>query len=236
MSSLLRLLDSDRVTPFVSHSYGNILAGSSSTPKLLFVDCYGTEDCPDSEIGIEAVAGNDGYMYSEICQGAEMDASAITIGGTVYTTGGSIASGTLIEYEVTVKDRWGHESAPNPVSYQPSFVTGVTNKVDITWDADADAYTYVLYSNISGAGYYKVAEVSTNSYSDLTALNDGVTSPPVGGSVAYKMGSWVTTPIALGTLTAGEIIPVGKRETIPGGSTADANPRQDKMYVAFGAV
>ncbi len=233
MAAQLRLLDSDKSTPFVSQSFGNILTDSISVPKLVFMDSYGDAVCNSSEFGVEAISGNDGYTFTEVSEGADMDVAAVAIAGTVVDTGGSIDSSTNLEYKVTVVDRWGNESAVNPSSYSPSFVSGNTNKVDLTWDAVAEAFKYIIYSNISSAGWFKVAEATTEAYTDLDGTNDGATIPPTTGAVAYKFTSWAGGPISGGNLAAGEKKPVGFRENAPSSATAVGNPRQHKIYVSF---
>ena len=233
MSAQLRLLDSDKVTPFVSQSFGNILTDTVGVPKLVFMDSYGDAVCNSSEFGIEAISGNDGNTFCELSEGADMDASGVTVAGTVVTTGGSIDSSLSIEYKVTVMDRWGNESEVNPSSYSPSFSSGSTNKVDLTWTAVAEVFKYVVYSNIASAGWFKVAEATTEAYTDLDGTNDGATTPPASGAVAYKFATWGASAIAAGNLAAGAKKSVGFRENIPSTATAVGNPRQHKIYVSF---
>lgn len=233
MSAQLRLLDSDKATPFVSQSFGNILTGSQSVPKLVFMDSYGDAVCNDSRFGVEAISGNDGYQYAELSEGSNMDASGVTINGTVSATGGNIDSSTSLEYKVTVQDRWGHESEVNPNSFSPSFSSGSTNKVDLTWTAVAGAFKYSIYSNIGNAGFFKVGEAVTEAFTDLNGTNDGATTPPVTGSVAYKFDTWGTAEIVAGDLAAGTQKAVGFRENIPSTATAAGNPRQHNIYTSF---
>lgn len=233
MSAQLRLLDSDGSTPFVSHNFGNILAGAESVPKLVFAESYGDVDAEECEFGIEAVAGNDGYTFTEICQATEITASGITVTGTVSTSGGTIAAGADIAYKVTVADRWGNESAPCPAAFSPTFASGTTNKCDLSWTAVTDAFKYIIYSSISGGTFYKVGEASTNSFSDTTGTNDGVTVAPIGGNVAYAPGAWGTAAIDLGIIPIGNAEPLMVRNVIPIGTTSANNPRQHKCYVAF---
>lgn len=233
MASQLRLLDSDGVSSFASHTFGNVLAGTQSIPKLLFMDSYGDAAALSAEAGIEAVAGNDGYSFAELCEAATMTAIPVTVTGSVVTSGGNIIAGTVIEYRVAVKDRWGHESELCAVSFSPSFVTGNTNRVDLSWDAVDGFFKYILYSNIGGAGYFKVAETTTNTYSDLFGTNDGATVPKAGGSVAYKVGTWTTSAIVAGDMAAGTQKPIAYRVNIGAGTTSTGNPRQFKAYVAM---
>lgn len=233
MGAQLRLLDSDGVSPFVSHNYGNVLAGAQSVPKLVFVNSYGDVAAEECEFGVEAVAGNDGYLFTEFCSANEINAVALTVTGVVGTSGGSIAAGASIQYKVAVADRWGNESEPCPSAYSPTFSTGTTNKVDLSWAAVAGAFKYVVYANVNGTGYYKLGETPTNSFSDLTGANDGTTVPRGAGSVAYVEGTWQTTPIDFATLAIGAKRPVTIRENVPLGITSSGNPRQHKCYVAF---
>lgn len=137
MGAQLRLLDSDGVSPFVSHNFGNVLAGAQAVPKLVFVNSYGDVDAEECEFGIEAVTGNDGYTFTEIASANEIDASAVSVSGAVVTAGGAIAAGASIAYKVAVADRWGNESAPCPAAYNPTFASGSMNRCDLSWTAVA---------------------------------------------------------------------------------------------------
>jgi len=233
MAAQLRLLNSDGVSPFVSHNFGNVLAGAQAVPKLVFMDSYGDVAAEECEFGIESVAGNDGYTFTEISLGAAIDANSVTVTGVVGTVGGTIAAGASIQYKVAIADRWGNESTPCPAAYTPSFSSGTTNKCDLAWTAVAGAFKYILYSNINSAGFYKVGESPTNAFTDLAGTNDGSTAPAGAGKVSYTEGAWQTAALVVGTMPIGTQIPVAVRENVPLGITSAGNPRQHKCYVAF---
>jgi hypothetical protein len=233
MPAQLRLLNSDGVSPFVSHNYGNVLAGAQSVPKLVFVDSYGDVAAEECEFGVEEVVGNDGYTFTEISLGASLDAGGVTVTGAVVTTGGSINAGASISYKVAVADRWGNISAPTPAAYTPAFASGSTNKCDLAWTAVAGAFKYIVYSDVGGSGFYKVAETPSNSYTDLSGTNDGINTPAAPSAVAYVEGTWQQAALILGTMSVGAKIPLAVRSNVPAGITSANNPRQFKCYVAF---
>lgn len=231
MPAQLRLLESDGISPLVSINFGNILAGTQSVPKLLFMNSYGDAACNSSEFAVEQTPGNDGYTFAQVAAANTVDNAATTINSVVSTSGGSIAAGADIAYKVAVADRWGNETPLNDVAHAPSFTTGTTNQVTLSWADVVGAFKYVVYSSISGGAFYKVGEASSASFTDLTGTNDGVTVNT--GTGAYYFDTWSAGPITVGDLAAGAKFPVGLRQNVPAGTTAASNPRQHKIAVSF---
>lgn len=231
MGAQLRLLESDGISPLVSINFGNILAGTQSVPKLLFMHSYGDAACDSSEFAVEQTVGNDGYTFAQIAAASVIDNAATTLSGVVSTTGGTIAAGADISYKIAVADRWGHQTPLNSAGHTPAFAAGTTNQVTLTWPAVTGAFKYIVYSSIAGGTYYKVGEAVSPAFTDLNGTNDGVTEPT--GTAAYFFDVWGAGPVAAGSLIAGAKFPVGLRQNIPAGTTASANPRQHKINVSF---
>lgn len=235
MSALLRLLESDRVTPFASFSFGNILAGRVSLPKLLFMHSHGTSNCDSSEFGIGQVAGNDGFQFAEISEGLLISLSAFNFTQSVVEAGGSIPLGADIAYKITVLDSWNFETEMSVVSVAPAI--SIDNaRVVLGWGAIAGAHKYRVYSNISAGGYFLAGETVTNSFVDLTGQNNAATVPPAIGSVAYRFETWGSSSINAGTLTPGTRKAVALRQNIPSHMTPAGNPRQHTIFVSFLSV
>ncbi len=233
MPAQLRCLDYDKVTPFTAHSFGNVLAGTNGVPKLLYLDSYGDAACPQVAFGLAAMPQNDGINFAQVCQPDSIDVAGLTPSATVAETGGSIAISTTLSYVVTVLDRWGNETI---VSAETSPVTTIngTSKVDLSWAAVDGAFLYRVYSKINGGSFFKTAETASTSYADVDGTNDGVTAP--GGTGALKMATWVTTPLSLGDVPAGEKRPVGVRVVVPENAVSEGNPRQFKTFMSFYSV
>ena len=231
MPAQLRLLESDGVTPLVSINFGNVLAGTQSVPKLLFMNSHGDAPCDNSEFNIEQTPGNDGYTFAQIAAATAIDNASTAISSTVATTGGNIAAGSDIAYKIAVADRWGNETPLNASAHAPAFTTGSTNQVTLTWPAVTGAFKYVIYSSINGGSFYKVGEATTPSFTDLNGTNDGITTAI--GSGAYYFEVWGTSPVAAGNLAPGAKFPVGLRQNVPAGTTVGGNPRQHKITVSF---
>lgn len=231
----VRLLDYDKTTPFVSYSFGNISAGTTSTVKLAFADSYASGTASGTSFGISNVAGNDGYNFAQITSATTFGASGSAISGSVLTTGGAIAATNPLQYALSVKDQWGWESELySATSFAPSLTSGTTTHlVALTWTAVSGAATYGVYLSINGGAAYKLIGYTANNYYTDTSGTSTATDPQASGSVAYRAGTWTSGSVSLGDLASGTQVPVMYKEVIPSGTSSTGNPRQHYIYVSY---
>lgn len=230
----VRLLDYDKVTPFVSYSFGNISAGAVVSPRLVFADSYQSGTASGVEFGVSTVTGNDGYSYCQICSGQEFNASGSAISGSVLTTGGSI-SGTLAPiYKLSVKDPYGWESEVDTATYAPSLTSGTnTHLVALSWSAVSGVSQYGVYLSLDAGVTYNLVTHTANAYYTDTSGTATTGTVPAASSVAYRPGTWGTAAIALGDMASGTKYPVMYKEVVPSGTTSAGNPRQHYVYVSY---
>lgn len=233
MAPNLRLFDSDGAAAFSSHDFGRVVAGGSSPKKLIFVNSYGDVDAEDCEIGIYAVSGNDGDSFAQISGGEDFAANLSTLSATVDGGAGSIPDSATLKYKISVRDADGYESAANSNVVTPTLSAGNTNQVNLSWTAITGATDYRVYSSIDGGTTYKLKGTTANlTFTDNTGA-EGLGAEPATDAVAYRITTWTTAPVSIGTLTIGSSFPVYIREVVPSNVSSTGNPRHHKTYLAF---
>ena len=231
----VRLLDSDKATPFSSYSFGNLSAGTTSSQRLLFVDSFASGTASGAEFGIANIPANDGYAFCQICSAATFNASGSALSGTAIGTGGHISGSAALRYALSVKDPWGWESDPfTGTTYTPSLTSGTnTNLVALNWAAVSGAYQYGVYLSTDSGSTYKLVSYTVNAFYTDTSGTATATSPQAVSSTGYRPGTFQTTPISFGDVPSGTKYPVIYDEVIPSGTSSTGNPRQHYLYTSY---
>lgn len=233
MAANMRLLDSDRVSLFASHDFSRVLAGNISAKKLVFLESYGDADALDVEFGPYAVAGNDGVTFTEISLGEEFSANTSTLSIIVNSSGGSIPDTADLRYKISARDADGFESAANSNTVVAVLNPGSANQVVLSWTAVTGATDYRVYSSIDGGITFKLIGTTANlTFSDNTGA-EGAGAEPASTDRAYRVTTWGTTPLTIGTMAIGTKIPVYVRENVPLATTSAGNRRHHKTYISF---
>jgi hypothetical protein len=235
----LTILDSFKQV-LTSYSFGNVVAGTTTLNKLLFVSSTGVGTASGAEFGIKAVTGNDAYGFTQIDVAEQFDASGSTVTGTATAASGSIAGDSTLMYAITTIDAFGYESGifGGDAGFEPTLESGTdTFAVDLTWDAVSGAATYGIYLSVdAGATYKKITETTAVSYTD-TSGTATATTPPASGTKSYRPAeTWISgtgSTIDLGDMAEHAISGVYVRETVASGTTSAGNPRQHYIYTKY---
>jgi hypothetical protein len=238
----LTILDSFKQV-LTSYSFGNVVAGTTTLNKLLFVSSTGVGTASGAEFGIRSVTGNDAYGFTQIDVAEQFDASGSTVTGTATSGSGSIAGASSLMYAITTIDAFGYESGiyDGGNGFAPSMTSGTdTYAVDLSWDAVSGAATYGVYlSTDSGAAYKKITETTAVSYTD-TSGSATTDDPAASGTKSYRPAeTWISgtgSTIDLGDMAEHAISGVYVRETVASGTTSAGNPRQHYIYTKYTAA
>jgi hypothetical protein len=235
----LTILDSFKQV-LTSYSFSNVVAGTTTLDKLLFVSSTGVGTASGSEFGIKAVIGNDAYGFAQIDVAEQFDASGSAVTGTATAASGSIVGDSTLMYSITTIDAFGYESGiyDGGNGYAPTLESGTdTFAVDLTWSAVSGAAKYGIYLSIdAGATYKKITETTAVSYTD-TSGSATTDDPPASATMSYRPAeTWISgtgSTIDLGDMAEHAISGVYLRETVASGTTSAGNPRQHYIYTKY---